>query len=76
MKIIVEPSSAMTVAALLGQSALDSASSRDWQRIVNDIISRRQERGNEHRTIRACVIVGGGNVSFDKVFGWFKDAKP
>ena len=73
MKIIIEPSSAMTVAALLGQHALDSPASKEWQQIVGDIISRREERGDENRTIRACVIIGGGNVSFDKVFDWFRD---
>ena len=73
MKIIIEPSSAMTVAAILGQHALDSSASEEWQQIVGDIISRREERGDENRTIRACVIIGGGNVSFDKVFDWFRD---
>ncbi|KAH8079974.1 tryptophan synthase beta subunit-like PLP-dependent enzyme [Filobasidium floriforme] len=96
MKIIVEPSSAMTLAAILGQSSISDSASTVWHRIVYDTLARRQqrrrERADHHYTrrtnepdrsntdqeedddkiFRACVIVGGGNVSFEKVFEWFR----
>jgi hypothetical protein len=97
MKIIVEPSSAMTLAAILGQTSISDSASTEWHRLVCDTLARRQHRRRErahHRQtrginesdrsntdgaeeddkiFRACVIVGGGNVSFEKVFEWFRD---
>lgn len=31
------------------------------------------EEEDVNKIFRACVIVGGGNVSFEKVFEWFRD---
>jgi hypothetical protein len=95
MKIIVEPSSAMTLAAILGQSSISDSSSTEWHRIVCDTLARRQHRRREgvhqrrtrgvdepdtsntveddDKIFHAGVIVGGGNVSFEKVFEWFRD---
>jgi threonine dehydratase len=75
MKIIIEPSSAMTVAALLGHAALDLQSSAEWRQVVRNVLLRRQQKGDKSTTVRVCVIIGGGNVSFDKVFEWFRDSE-
>jgi hypothetical protein len=76
MKIIIEPSSALPLATILGGTLGGSEDSAEWRRIVKDIVRAKSARGDpDVHTIRIVVIITGGNVSFKQVLRIFGDLK-
>jgi len=69
MKIIIEPSCATAVAAILGRQDNDGQASKAWSEQVARLLS--DGRVDPRGVLRICIIISGGNVSFDKVLGWF-----
>ena len=80
MKIIIEPSSALAVAAILGETEIAGGAQTAWLNIIGKTIKYIQDQkhspvnANESgHTVRVVVIISGGNVSFEKAFEWFKE---
>jgi hypothetical protein len=71
MKLVIEPSSALSLAVILGSTLGGQASSAEaWRRLVQGIAERRP--ASEHDVVvRVLVVISGGNVELGKVGGWF-----
>jgi threonine dehydratase len=70
MKLIIEPSSALSLAVLLSPP---SPKSHPWRDLVESIVAGRacsSSGGDE--VVRCLVVISGGNVELDKVLGWFQ----
>lgn len=76
MKIIIEPSSALPLATILGDTLGGSEDAAEWKRIVQEIVQAKSTRGNpDAHILRIVVIITGGNVSFKQVLRMFEDLK-
>jgi hypothetical protein len=74
MKIIIEPSSALPLATILGGTLGGSEDAAEWKRIVQDIVRAKSARGDpDGHIIRIVVIITGGNVSFKQVLRMFEN---
>jgi hypothetical protein len=71
MKLVIEPSSALSLAVILGATLGGQASSAEaWRRLVQGIAERRP--ASEHDVVvRVLVVISGGNVELGKVGEWF-----
>lgn len=70
MKLIIEPSSALSLAVLLSPP---STTSHPWRDLVESIVAGRagsSSGGDE--VVRCLVVISGGNVELDKVLSWFQ----
>lgn len=71
MKLIIEPSSALSLAVLLSPP---SSTSHPWKDLVESIVASRpgSSSGDEDEVVRCLVVISGGNVELEKVLGWFQ----
>lgn len=68
MKIIIEPSSALAPATILGNTLGGSEDSADWKRIVRDVVQARHERGEEEpERLKVVIVITGGNLVLTQV---------
>lgn len=73
MKIIIEPSSALAPATILGNTLGGSEDAADWKRIVQDVVQTKVARGDpEANILRVIVIISGGNVALTQVLRMFE----
>jgi threonine dehydratase len=73
MKIIIEPSSALAVAAVLGETGIAGSAQTAWLDLIGKRIEYIQDQKHSPvnadesgYTVRVVVIISGGNVSFEK----------
>jgi threonine dehydratase len=73
MKIIIEPSSALAPATILGDTLGGSEDSAEWKRIVREVIEAKRERGEaEPEKLKVVVVISGGNVVLTQVLRMFE----
>lgn len=74
MKIIIEPSSALAPATILGRTLGGSEDAAEWKRIVRDVVRAKSARGDrDAHVLRVVVIISGGNVALTQVLRMFED---
>lgn len=73
MKIIIEPSSALAPATILGNTLGGSEDSAEWKRIVREVVHARHERGEpEPEKLKVVIVISGGNVVLTQVLRMFE----
>ncbi|KAI5449093.1 hypothetical protein NCC49_005320 [Naganishia albida] len=73
MKIIIEPSSALALATILGNTLGGSEDSAEWKRIVREVVHARHERGEpEPEKLKVVIVISGGNVVLTQVLRMFE----
>lgn len=73
MKIIIEPSSALAPATILGNTLGGSEESIEWRRIVGEVVQAKRERGEaEPEKLKVVVVITGGNVVLTQVLRMFE----
>lgn len=73
MKIIIEPSSALAPATILGNTLGGSEDSAEWKRIVREVVQTKRERGEaEPEKLKVVVVISGGNVVLTQVLRMFE----
>ena len=73
MKIIIEPSSALAPATILGDTLGGLEDAAEWKRIVRDVIQTKRARGDSNpHIVRVVIIISGGNVALDQVLRMFE----
>lgn len=73
MKIIIEPSSALAPATILGNTLGGSEESIEWKRIVGEVVQAKRERGEaEPEKLKVVVVITGGNVVLTQVLRMFE----
>ncbi|KAJ9112847.1 hypothetical protein QFC20_002175 [Naganishia adeliensis] len=73
MKIIIEPSSALAPATILGNTLGGSEDPIEWKRIVGEVVQAKRERGElEPEKLKVVVVISGGNVVLTQVLRMFE----
>jgi threonine dehydratase len=73
MKIIIEPSSALAPATILGNTLGGSEDSAEWKRIVREVVQAKREGGEgEPEELKVVVVISGGNVVLTQVLRMFE----
>lgn len=73
MKVIIEPSSALAPATILGDTLGGSEDSAEWKRIVREVVQAKHEGGEiEPEKLKVVIIISGGNVVLTQVLRMFE----
>ncbi|KAJ9119562.1 hypothetical protein QFC22_003271 [Naganishia vaughanmartiniae] len=74
MKIIIEPSSALAPATILGNELGGPEDSTEWRRIVQQAVLAKIEKGVAGPiSLRVVVVISGGNVALTSVLKMFEE---
>jgi hypothetical protein len=74
MKIIIELSSALAPATILGSTLGGSEDAAEWKRIVKEIVQAKSARGDpDSHMLHIVIIISGGNVALTQVLRMFED---
>ena len=74
MKIIIEPSSALAPATILGNELGGPEDSTEWRRIVQQVVQAKIEKGDAGPiSLRVVIVISGGNVALTQVMKMFEE---
>lgn len=74
MKIIIEPSSALAPATILGNELGGPEDSTEWRRIVQQVVQAKIEKGvTGPISLRVVIVISGGNVALTQVMKMFEE---
>jgi hypothetical protein len=74
MKIIIEPSSALAPATILGSELGGPEDSTEWRRVVQQVVQAKIEKGvTSPISLRVIIVISGGNVALTQVLKMFEE---